>query len=375
MIRFFTIISVALLSLSSCAQSRYSDSELRDMVGQLLVVGFVGTEPNEYIEEAIEKYRVGGVIFFDVNLSDRLPEGGFGPRNIESPEQVVALTSELQQIASSAGLPELFIAIDQEGGRVNRLKSKYGFRPSISAWRMGQSNDCTGTLRESQQTAEALFELGININYTPSVDLAINPDNPIIAKVERAFSRDKDSVLTHSLEWIKGHKDHGIITSLKHFPGHGSSIDDSHHGLVDITETWSEDELYPYRELIAGGYNDIVMVGHLFNSKIDKVYPSSLSKATLDILRNDMGYDGVIATDDMNMGAIVDHYSLPHALELALNAGVDMVVMGNNAREFEGDLVERTSNIIIELVRSGKVSEERITEAYERIRALKSRIR
>ncbi len=372
--KFLVVASALLLTLSGCAQSQISDNELRDKIGQLLVVGFVGTQPNEYIIEAIEEYRVGGVILFDVNLSDRLESGGYGPRNIESPSQIIALNQSIQQIGRDAGLPKLFIAIDQEGGRVNRLKAKYGFRESVSAWRLGQSHSISNTLQESQATAAALVELGININFTPSVDLAINPQNPIIAKVERAFSNNKDSVLKHSQEWVNGHREHSIITSLKHFPGHGSSIEDSHHGLVDITNTWSKDELYPYAELISDGYNDIVMVGHLFNSNIDSEYPSSLSSKTLDILRVDMGYDGVIATDDMNMGAIVNEYSLERALSLALNAGVDMIVMGNNAKIFEEDLVERTSNIIFRLVRSGEVSEARLEEAYNRVMKLKSRI-
>ncbi|MFI3286855.1 MAG: glycoside hydrolase family 3 N-terminal domain-containing protein [Rikenellaceae bacterium] len=342
---------------------------LDEKLGQLLVVGFVGTTPDSVVTSAIEECGVGGVIFFDMNLSDNL-----GVRNVESPSQLSALCSSLQDIAHRSGLPELFLCIDQEGGLVNRLKPIYGFPATRSAWELGRVGFTDSTFAASVATACTLRELGVNVNFAPCVDLNINRENPIIAGKERAFSSVADSVYLHSKAWVEGHDSLGVITSLKHFPGHGSSVKDSHLGLVDITETWSDDELTPYRRMIEGGYNDIVMIGHLFNSNLDDEYPASLSKKTIDILRKDMGYNGVIATDDMNMGAIVEHYSLEHALELALNAGVDMIIMGNNAAEFEADFSHRTLSILRSLVKSGKVSEARIDEAYNRIRQLKSKL-
>ncbi len=346
---------------------------LEEKVGQLLVVGFKGYEPSSQVIEAIEEYSVGGVIFFDLSLSDKSPSGGYGSRNIESPAQLKRLVDSLQSMAQRAGLPELFITIDQEGGKVNRLKAKYGFPESVSAKYLGQF-PLDSTVKYSIECAQTLASVGVNINFAPCVDLAVNPKNPIIAGKERAFSDKSDKVINYSRAWIKEQNSGGVITSLKHFPGHGSSLSDSHHGLTDITSTWSSDELKPYEVLIGEGYDDIVMIGHLFNSNIDEEYPASLSKKTIDILRNEYQYDGVVATDDMNMGAIVEHYSLSEALLLALNAGVDMVVMGNNAKVFEADLVSRTHAIIMELVRSGRLSEGRIDEAYRRVMRLKGRL-
>lgn len=363
--------------MSSCSAKTQKDEQIgvEEKIGQLLVVGFIGYEPSQTVVDAIEKYRIGGVIFFDANVSDTRPDGTRGPRNIESPAQTKRLVDSLQTLAVKASLPQLFIAIDQEGGRVNRLKDKYGFPASVSAAYQGKVNSGDTTRKYASLAAQTLAELGININYAPCVDLAVNPDNPIIAKVERSFGVEPDLVARHSNIWVEELGRKKILTSLKHYPGHGSSIADSHLGLTDITNTWSEKELEPYKMLIADGYNDIVMIGHLFNRNIDPLYPSSLSKTTLDILRNDIGYNGVIATDDMNMGAIINNYSMEKALELALNAGVDMIIMGNNASVFEPDLVKRTSEIIKGLVDSGKVSLSRIDEAYNRIMALKSRLK
>lgn len=365
---------ISLLFVVTTFRAHAQEVSLDDKIGQLLVVGFLGSEPSSSVVEAIGTYRIGGVIFFDVNLSDKLPRGGYGRRNIESPEQTLQLVDSLQKLAHTAGIPELFIAIDQEGGRVNRLKTKYGFAPSVSAAYQGRIGRADTTRKYAALTAQTLSGLGINIDFAPCVDLAVNPHNPIIAGVERAFGSDTKSVMFHSRIWVEELGRKRILTSLKHFPGHGSSIADSHLGLADVTKTWSAVELEPYRAFIADGYDDIVMVGHLFNSHLDPIYPSSLSKATIDILRHDMNYDGVIATDDMNMGAIVQNYSLEKALELALNAGVDMIVMGNNAAVFEVDLVERTVTIIKELVRSGAVSQQTIDAAYERIMTLKERL-
>ncbi len=342
---------------------------LEHMIGQLLVVGFIGTEPSQEVIDAVGLYSVGGVILFDANVSE-----DYGERNIRSVEQTRKLTDSLQTLARGAGIPRLIIAIDQEGGRVNRLKSGYGFPHSRSAWYLGNCGSIDSTLHYGELTARTLASVGININYAPCVDLASNIDSPAIGRLERAYSANYEEVARHAEAWVETHHRHGILTSLKHFPGHGSATKDSHYGLTNITSSWNKDELKPYQAIIEQGYNDIVMVGHLFNSHIDDKYPASLSRATVDILRSAMSYNGVIATDDMNMGAIVNNYSYERALELALNAGVDMIIIGNNAKHYEADLVSRTVKIIWNLVESGKVSRDRIEEAYGRIMALKRRL-
>lgn len=351
-----------------------SQPSLEHKIGQLLIVGFKGYTPSKLIIEAIEKYQIGGVILFDKSLSDKTPSGAYGQRNIKSPKQCTTLIDSLQLIAQKAGMPKLFISIDQEGGLVNRLKSEYGFPKSVSAAYQGKLDDLNKSREYATQTASTLKDIGINIDFAPCTDIAVNPQNPIIAGKERAFSADAEKVTQFNRVWVEELNRGGIISSLKHFPGHGSSVSDSHLGLTDITKTWSDRELEPYRTLISEGYNDIVMIGHLFNSNLDENYPASLSKSTLDILRKEMGYTGVIATDDMNMGAIVNNYSLQNALKLALNAGVDMIVMGNNAAIFEEDLTERTVSIIVDLVNRGEISQKVIERAYQRITKLKQRL-
>ncbi len=340
-----------------------------EKIGQMLMAGFVGYEPSPLIIEAIEKYKVGGIIYFEANLSDN-----YGPRNINSPEQVRALSDSLQAVAKAAELPKLLISIDQEGGRVVRLKEKYGFPAMVSAKYLGDVACADTTRKYAASAAQTLKEVGININIAPCVDLAVEPTNPVIVKAERSFGASADSVIHHAGIWIEEANNLGIINGIKHFPGHGSSLADSHFGIADVTNTWSDEELKPYSALIANGYDDIVMLGHLFNHNIDSVYPSSLSKATVDILRKDMNYDGVIATDDLYMGAIAENYDFDLALELAINAGVDLILMGNNTKTFDPTLVQRTVETIKQLIADGRVSEDRINESYKRIQKLKTRL-
>ncbi|MFI3239771.1 MAG: glycoside hydrolase family 3 N-terminal domain-containing protein [Bacteroidales bacterium] len=353
----------------SCVSKEEKEVSMEEKIGQMLMAGFVGYEPTPLIIDAIEKYKVGGIIYFEANLSDN-----YGPRNINSPEQVKALSDSLQAISEAAGLPKLLISIDQEGGRVVRLKEKYGFPAMVSAKYQGDVACPDTTRKYAASAAQTLQEVGININIAPCVDLAVEPTNPVIVKVERSFGASADSVVLHASIWAEEANKQGIINGIKHFPGHGSSLADSHFGIADVTETWSDEELKPYSIMIANGYDDIVMLGHLFNHNIDSIYPSSLSKATVDILRVDMNYDGVIATDDLYMGAIAENYKFDLALELAINAGVDLLLMGNNTKTFDPTLVQRTVETIQQLIADGRVSEERIDESYERIMKLKARL-
>lgn len=373
--KVFSLALALLCTITApCAKDlQASDCQLEAKIGQLLVVGFVGMEPSLRVVEAIEEYKVGGIILFDKNVSNKLPKGGYGQRNIESPAQLRRLTDSLQKLAAMSGLPKLLIAIDQEGGLVNRLKASYGFPATVSADYQGKVGNDDTTRHYAAATAATLVAGGINVNYAPCTDIAINPDNPIIAKVKRAFGATAPQVTRHSRIWIDEHRKAGVLTSIKHFPGHGSSREDSHLGLPDISDSWQQCELEPYRTLISEGYDDMVMIGHLVCRRFDAELPASLSKRTIDYLRDSIGYKGVVATDDLNMGAIVNNYSLPTALALALNAGVDMIIMGNNASTFEPDLVERTVRIIKELVAEGKVPQARIDEAYRRVMALKKR--
>lgn len=363
------------LSLTSCAdtktenhniQSCHCDQCMDVKIGQLIVAGFKGTEPSDYITNCIKKYHIGGVIYFNADVSAEM-----GERNIKSPEQVRNLSRALQSMSTHA---PLFIAIDQEGGRVSRLRQKYGFPATVSAAYQGKVGNLDTTRMYAAQTADMLVGCGINVNFAPCVDIAINPNNPIIALLERAFSANADSVTVHASVWVEQANQKKILTSLKHFPGHGSSTTDSHLGLVDITKTWSERELKLYQDLIAKGYQDFVMIGHVINQNVDTL-PASLSKATITgLLREKLGFQGVVITDDMNMGAIVDYYSFDKAVCLALNAGVDMIILGNNAKVYEDNLAPKCHDIIKRAVADGKIEQQRIDQAYAKIIKLKERL-
>jgi beta-N-acetylhexosaminidase len=334
----------------------------------MLVVGFRGFEltSGNHIYSDVKDLGIGGVILFDWDSPSKSRE-----RNISSPQQLKKLCSDLQNITPD----KLIISVDQEGGRVNRLKTRNGFPRTVSAQYLGELNNIDTTRFYARETAELLKELGFNVNFIPCVDLNINPKCPVIGAVERSFSGNPDIVFNHSKIWIEEHHRQGIQTSPKHFPGHGSSTNDSHLGLTDVTKTWTNRELIPYRKLMEGEQCDMVMVSHTFNRKLDDKYPATLSKKIIDgLLRKKMGYDGLVITDDMAMSAIVDYYSFETALEKAINAGVDMLILSNNGKTYDAQIAKRAIDIIESLVRQKKISEKRINEAYQRIAKLKGKL-
>jgi beta-N-acetylhexosaminidase len=165
-----------------------------------------------------------------------------------------------------------------------------------------------------------------------------------------------------------------VLTALKHFPGHGSALGDSHAGFVDVTDTWSEVELEPFANIIAAGQADTVMTAHVFNANLDPDYPATLSHATITgILREQLGFDGVVYTDDMQMGAIRDNFGYEEAVRLAIGAGVDIIAVGNNL-QYDPGIIGQTLDIIRAAVDAGDISEARIDESYARIMALKARL-
>ena len=340
---------------------------LERKIAQMLLLGFPGEtlEPDSPIDQAIRRYGAGGVVLFDNNI-----DLGVTGRNITSPAQLKQLTTALQQASE---LP-LLIAVDQEGGVVARLKDRYGFPATVSAKYLGQQNRLDLTRSSSENLAATLDEYGFNLNLAPVVDLATNPDNPVIAFKERSFSADPALVAAHAAEFIKSHHRHHILTCLKHFPGHGSSRDDSHLGLVDVTRYWHENELQPYRDLISQGLCDMVMTAHTFNTAIDPDHPATLSRATIDgILRKQLGFDGVVVSDDLYMGAIIQHYSYETAVEKAINAGVDLLVVAND-KLYSPDIMPRTIELLLNLVQQGRIPRERIEQACRRIIAMKQRL-
>ncbi len=336
-------------------------------IGQMLMVGFRGLEVNNehFIVQDIRKRHVGGVILFDYDVPTQQPV-----RNIESPSQLKALIASLK----SASANPLLVAIDQEGGIVTRLKERHGFPPTVSHQHLGEINNLETTHKHATLIAKTLADLGINLNLAPVVDLCINPDNPIIARYERCFSADPLVVTRHAMQFIQAHHQEGVLCALKHFPGHGSSTADSHLGLTDITHTWSRVELDPYVRLIEAGQADAIMTAHVFIANLDNQYPATLSQITITgILREQLNYDGVVISDDMQMGAIVSHYGFEMAIQKAIEGGVDILVFANNS-VYEEDVARRAIEVIRELVQTDTIREARIDESYRRIQRLKSRL-
>jgi beta-N-acetylhexosaminidase len=335
-------------------------------IGQMLMIGFRGVSVANAPEIAadIKQRRIGGIVLFDYDVPAHSPL-----RNISNPPQLSSLTLELQELSN---IP-LFIALDQEGGKVNRLKPTRGFPASVSAEYLGRLNDPDSTTAAAAQTARTLKAMHINMNLAPVADLNINPDNPVIGKLGRSFSSDPAKVISNLKLTTHAYHEEGIISTLKHFPGHGSSATDTHRDFTDITGSWSEKEMEPYRILIASGYRDAIMTAHVFNGKIDLLYPATLSKATLsDLLRGKLGFKGVIVSDDMQMKAIADHYGLETAIRLAIEAGVDMLLFGNNTT-YDPAIASKATEIIISLLQKNIITPERIDQSYKRIMELKKR--
>lgn len=323
-------------------------------IGQMLLIGFPRAEVDRQVLEEVRRGKVGSIIIFE--------------KNIPGGNSFVGLKKITWTYQQAAPIP-LFICIDQEGGRVNRLKDKYGFPRSITAEAMGKAHSLDSVRFYSEATAATLAGLGINVNFAPVVDLASNPENPIIARYGRAFSADEDSVSLLAREFIKGHRKFNVLTSLKHFPGHGSSKADTHLGIADVTNTWEARELKPYQSLIDSGYADAIMTSHIVNKKLDpEGHPGTLSDNILtEILRNKLHFDGVVFTDDMQMHAITKHYGLEDAIRLAIQAGVDIMTFSNNISGSDERTVDKVHAVIRGLVKRGVITEARIDESFDRV--------
>ena len=338
--------------------------DIEQALGQLLIIGFKGADlrPDSPIAEDIRQRNLGGVILFDRFLCEQLPEN-----NIVSPSQVRKLTTELQAMAD---IP-LLVAVDQEGGKVSRFKAARGFAETLPATILGEEKTTQTTAAAAEQTAGLLASLGINFNLAPVVDLNSCPDNPIISRYQRSFSADPHETARHAAAWISAHRSHGLLSCLKHFPGHGSAREDSHLGFVDISDSWYEEELIPYRELIRQDLVDCIMTGHLYNRFLDPDFPATLSAETVSgLLREQLGYDGPVISDDMQMRAITSHFGFEEGVCRALNGGVDLLIFGNNLA-YDPDMAKKALDVMREGLRNGALRESRVHEALQHVARLK----
>jgi len=360
MIKKIVFIMIGTLSLLS-AQS------VEKKIGQMLMIGFHGTTATSdtQICKDIKKYNVGAVILFDYNPVDKSK-----PKNIATKTQLAQLTKELQACSSDG---KLLIAVDQEGGKVQRLKSKYGFYgkfPKASDVIKMNENQIEKTYTKMSKELKAV---GINFDLAPVVDLDINQQNHVIHGLGRSFGKDPKIVAEYASTFIDAMHTNGVLTSLKHFPGHGSSEGDTHKGYVDVTHLWNKVELSPY--YLLKDKADTVMVAHVFNKNLDSQYPATLSKKTVDgLLRKKLGFKGVVITDDLQMGAISKKYSLRKTLKLAIKAGDDILLIGNQLDPKQVISTKKLINTIHSLIKAGEIKIDRIEKSYKRIQKLKEKL-
>ncbi len=341
-------------------------SDLNLEIGQLFMAGFEGVsvDPGHPVVEAIVREGLGGVILFDRNVDGRR-------QNISSPAQLRELTAGLRHYGGDS----LIIAVDQEGGKVCRLKEPDGFPATQSAGLLAAKGDLEKISRQAEVIASTLRDNGINMNLAPVVDLDLNRDNPIIGRFERSYGSSPGKVVESVSRFIAPHHDRGVACCIKHFPGHGSANSDSHLGFVDITDCWQEKELEPYTRLFASGFADAVMTAHVIHRGLDKdAVPATLSRPVITgMLRQRLGFAGVIISDDLQMKAISDRWGFEEAVQRAVLAGVDLLIVGNNLVR-EENVVSRGIRAVRKLLDNGRLEERDVRSSLERIAVLKNKI-
>ena len=321
---------------------------IEQKVGQLIVVGFEGTRINADIKSNISQHFVGGVTLF--------------ARNIQSPRQLARLTTYLQKLTQETEhrIP-LFIATDQEGGWVARLKTGATVLPGNMA--LGAARSAELAEQAGKITAIELAAVGINLNFAPVMDVNNNPRNPVIDR--RSFGEGPDLVSRLGSAYIKGLQQNGVLATAKHFPGHGDTTVDSHTDLPTVShdvERIRAIELKPFRAVIEAKVAAI-MTAHIVFSTLDADCPATLSRPILtDLLREELGFDGLIITDDMEMKAIDRRYRTGEAVVMAIAAGADMVL---TLWTYQNQL--EVFDALVSAVKSGRISEDRINQSVERI--------
>ncbi|MBN8192115.1 beta-N-acetylhexosaminidase [Bacillus sp. NTK074B] len=347
---YFTINPIGGKNREGDAHSLISDMTLDEKIGQMLVAGVNGTQMDEPTKNLIQKHKVGGFIFF----TDHLQE----------PDQTIQFLNDMKEANKENPLP-LLLSVDQEGGNVTRLPGGLSDFPTNQ--KIGETNNPDVSYEVGTLLGKELKEFGFNLNFAPVLDVNSNPDNPIIG--DRSFSPDPDIVSELGVQTMKGIQSENILSSIKHFPGHGDTSVDSHLALPVVNKSLQElesMELVPFKRAINDGA-DLIMVAHILLPKFDDTYPSSLSKAIVTgLLRKKLNYHGVVITDDMTMKAITDNYGMGEAAVQTVKAGSDLVLIAHDARKAEAAIVALKS-----AVKKGEISEERIDESVKRIIQLK----
>ena len=325
---------------------------LEQKIGQLMIIGFDGTDADSDLLEMIGTYHVGGVIFF--------------ARNIRSPQQVADLTNKLQRTAIGSGHPGLFIAVDQEGGRVARLTEDTGFTEFPSAMAIGATGDPENAYHMASAMAAEMRAVGINVDFAPVLDVNNNPANPVIGT--RSFSSDAEKVAVFGTAFGRGLQENGVLAFGKHFPGHGDTGIDSHIALPLVPydrDRLNQVELVPFKAAIAAGFAGI-MSAHVTFPAIDSTpgLAATLSRPVLTgLLREELGYNGLIVTDSLEMGALAENgYPPPVGAALAFAAGADALLFNRDHA-----MHKQAFSHLAQAVKEGKVSQEQLNSSVRRI--------
>ena len=360
--KYLQILLISFLFLHSVLAQA---ATLEQMAGQMILIGFQGASASaqsvRQTKDLIKDGRIGGVMYLKFN--------------VKSLADVKAINASF--LGAGAVLPP-FIAIDQEGGSIERLTKAVGFAEIPSAANFASNSSVQRAQKIYASMAKGLSLLGINMNFGPVVDLNINKKNPIIAKYGRSYGDDPKTVVAYAEAFVSAHRMAGVISTLKHFPGHGSSKGDSHVGFVDITSTWQAKELEPYRIMVKDNKVDMVMIAHLFHQQFSTEkgvqLPSSLSKNWITgVLRKQLGYNGVVISDDMEMAAIRNNFSLKETVVRAIDAGTDILLFSNTANYRIG-LADEVRAIIVAKAKSDANFRAKVEASYLRIVKLKKRL-
>ncbi len=329
-----------------------STAEKRRIAGQLVVGGFQGhTVPDEFHDRLVRGEVAGAILF---------------KRNIDSLEQTAALASEILEAAPSRG-PAPFVSIDQEGGPVARLRGLATDLPAMAT--LGAHRDAQLCAEVGEMVGRELAALGFNVDFAPVLDVASNPDNPVIGK--RSFSHHPQEVAELATAFALGMQLSGVVPCVKHFPGHGDTDVDSHLDLPVLNcdrRRLEAVELVPFQAAIAAGL-PLLMTGHLLLPELDLDHPATLSRNILsDLLRGELGYEGVIVSDDLEMGAIEKHYDVESFVTLGVDAGLDIFLICHSAEK-----QQQAVSTLIKLLERGGEPAERIEASAARVRRLRQR--
>lgn len=327
-----------------------SEMTMEEKVGQLVIFGLEGTTLQEETRNMIERYAVGGFILYK--------------DNVDNLAQTVELGNQLKAANREHGVP-LLLGIDQEGGRVDRMPGGVSKVPPPG--KIAAKDDKTYTYATGQALGLQVRSLGLNLDFAPVLDIDSNPDNPVIG--DRAYGHTPQSVIAHGLEAMEGLRSSRVVPVVKHFPGHGDTDVDSHLELPVIHKSKAElqdFELKPFAAAIDAG-TDAVMVAHLLIPDLDPDYPASLSETIIDgLLRQELGFEGVVMTDDLTMQGITKQHTVGEAAVLSLRAGSDIVLIGHHHGQ-QAEVMEE----ILASVRKGELTDEQLDAKAGRVLRLK----